>query len=134
MNDKSGIIAQIVQGYVAACLWASVDQDDEGNQTFFNEFEPSAQLKGEAFQLCALFYDANESDCNLFAEQYQPSQEHNVWGCIGHDLWLTSQGHGVGFWDRGLGELGEKLTEACQVRPYAYRDAYIGEDSLIYLS
>lgn len=28
----------------------------------------------------------------------------------GHDLWLTRNGHGAGFWDRGLGEDGERLT------------------------
>ena len=29
---------------------------------------------------------------------------------IGHDFWLTRNGHGAGFWDRGLGETGKKLT------------------------
>jgi hypothetical protein len=28
----------------------------------------------------------------------------------GHDLRLTAGGHGAGFWDRGLGELGDRLT------------------------
>ncbi len=28
-------------------------------------------------------------------------------------FWLTRNGHGVGFWDRGLGEVGKKLTEIC---------------------
>lgn len=34
------------------------------------------------------------------------------WEQLGHDLWLTRNGHGVGFWDRGLGELGSDLTKA----------------------
>lgn len=42
------------------------------------------------------------------------SQDHYPWqvamGQMGHDLVLTSQGHGAGFWDRGDGELGDKLT------------------------
>lgn len=29
---------------------------------------------------------------------------------IGHDFWLTRNRHGAGFWDRGLGALGERLT------------------------
>ena len=29
---------------------------------------------------------------------------------LGHDLWLTRNRHGAGFWDRGLGELGDQLT------------------------
>lgn len=33
---------------------------------------------------------------------------------IGHDLWLTRNGHGAGFWDRGYGVTGEKLTTLAQ--------------------
>lgn len=31
----------------------------------------------------------------------------------GRDFWYTRNGHGVGFWDRGLGDPGERLSEAC---------------------
>lgn len=49
---------------------------------------------------------------------------------IGHDLWLTARGHGVGFWDRGLGALGDALTRlAVEHGPRA--DVYI-DDGLIY--
>ena len=34
---------------------------------------------------------------------------------LGHDLWLTRNGHGCGFWDRDLGELGELLTALCEL-------------------
>jgi hypothetical protein len=34
----------------------------------------------------------------------------------GHDFWLTRNGHGAGFWDRGHGRIGDELAEAC--RPY----------------
>jgi len=48
---------------------------------------------------------------------------------MGHDLWLTSQGHGTGFWDRqseGIGEeLGDYLTRQAQrfsgIHPEFYR-------------
>lgn len=30
---------------------------------------------------------------------------------VGHDFWLTRNGHGAGFWDRGLGERGTWLTD-----------------------
>ena len=33
---------------------------------------------------------------------------------IGHNLWLTSRGHGVGFWDHGIGSTGDKLTELAE--------------------
>ena len=33
---------------------------------------------------------------------------------IGVDFWFTRNGHGVGFWDRGRGALGDKLSEFAQ--------------------
>jgi hypothetical protein len=38
----------------------------------------------------------------------------------GHDFWLTRNGHGAGFWDRDLGEIGERLTKASE----AYGSGY----------
>lgn len=32
---------------------------------------------------------------------------------FGHDFILTRNGHGAGFWDKGLGSLGEDLTDYC---------------------
>lgn len=34
---------------------------------------------------------------------------------IGHDFWLTRNGHGAGFWDRGLGAIGSALSDASKV-------------------
>jgi hypothetical protein len=39
----------------------------------------------------------------------------------GHDFWLSRNGHGTGFWDRELGEVGDKLHEAAK----AYRGLYV---------
>lgn len=36
-------------------------------------------------------------------------------GQVEHDFHLTRNGHGAGFWDRGAGEVGERLTEAAKV-------------------
>lgn len=44
----------------------------------------------------------------------------------GHDFILTANHHGAGFWDRGLGERGKRLTEAC--RPYGEYDAEFALD------
>lgn len=48
------------------------------------------------------FIELCESD--LIASRLSPSQ-------IGHDFILTRNGHGAGFWDRGLGEIGDRLTK-----------------------
>lgn len=50
---------------------------------------------------------------------------------LGHDLWLTRNWHGAGFWDRGLGALGAELTEAAHAE--GERDLYQGDDGRVYL-
>jgi hypothetical protein len=46
---------------------------------------------------------------------------------LGHDLWLTAAGHGAGFWDRGLGAAGARLTAYAKLFPM---DAYHHKDLL----
>lgn len=132
MNDKSLIIDRIVKGYIDAMLWSTCGSSDPSTGEeleSLEDFEPSSQLKGEAWFICSNFYDSNEQDCLLFVDQYQ--SHYNLWECLGHDLWLTSAGHGTGFWDRGLGDLGNRLSKACE---HLGKDAYIGDDGLVYLS
>lgn len=45
---------------------------------------------------------------------------------VGHDFWLTRNGHGAGFWDRGLGALGDELTKRC--KPYGEASLYVGDN------
>jgi hypothetical protein len=49
---------------------------------------------------------------------------------MGHDFFLTRNGHGAGFWDRGMGELGDRLTEISQEIGETY--PYVGDDGKIY--
>lgn len=49
---------------------------------------------------------------------------------LGHDLWLTRNGHGTGFWDRGLGVLGAALTEVAEAMGPV--DLYVGDDGKVY--
>lgn len=52
------------------------------------------------------------------------------WPGAGVDFFLTSAGHGAGFWDRDAGKLGEALTATCQGEGV---EAYIGDDGLVYV-
>ncbi len=47
----------------------------------------------------------------------------------GHDFWLTRNGHGAGFWDRGLGEIGTRLSDAS--RPYGECYCWLDMDGLV---
>jgi hypothetical protein len=48
---------------------------------------------------------------------------------LGHDLWLTRNHHGAGFWDRGLAG-GGKLTELAHCLGEC--DLYVGDDGKLY--
>lgn len=46
---------------------------------------------------------------------------------LGQDLFLTGEGHGTGFWDRGLGDLGRYLSDASQGMT---SDVYLSDGAL----
>jgi hypothetical protein len=48
----------------------------------------------------------------------------------GHDFWLTREGHGVGFWDRGYGRVGSILTDAAS--SFGGFNLYLGDDGMIH--
>lgn len=76
-------------------------------------------------------------DCAAFQEQY-----NTLWRGAGHtdeqaghDFWLSRNGHGTGFWDRGLGEVGEQLHKACGWRtPFPEVNVYLGDDGKVYVT
>lgn len=50
----------------------------------------------------------------------------------GHDFWLTRNGHGAGFWDRGMGEVGDRLS--AKAEKWGTVDLYIGDDGQVWAS
>lgn len=49
------------------------------------------------------------SDCKRFIEMAGDLLNGLDAGNVGHDFWLSRNGFGSGFYDRNLGEIGEKL-------------------------
>jgi len=98
------------RSYITAALWASHAVDDATG----DDYESL-----EAFDLDDID-DATLAvliaDCGQFqSENELPAYDHGQYSdaeLAGHDFWLTRNGHGTGFWDRGLGEVGERLSEA----------------------
>lgn len=48
---------------------------------------------------------------------------------IGHDFWLTRNGHGAGFWDRGYGEKGDWLT--AMAKPFGSAHLYVNANGKV---
>lgn len=119
-----------IKGYVDSALWSSTDNsDDSGGDPLDDNYGPG-DLTIEAVlsirEDCMDFINGNTADLILYmAERYADLSY------AGHDFWLTRCGHGTGFWDRGLGELGERLTAAAKVYGDCY--IYVGDDKKLHV-
>lgn len=143
--------------YVTVALWAETDESNEsGGEPLDKNYGPEdvapSTLK-ELTEECAAFramewthtnpkapegrtrttHTVNEW-CALIERpaQYQDSQG-NTWTTDeqdGHDFYLTRNGHGVGYWDRGYGPIGDILTDAA--KSYGTSGLYVGDDGKIY--
>ena len=94
-------IQGVLSGYLACALWTASDEHGEPLDKDFEVGDFHEESRSQASATCAAFCEQN---AQLLADM-EPSQ-------IGHDLWLTRNGHGAGFWDRGLGEAGDELTKS----------------------
>ncbi len=111
---------KMVHGYLTCLLWSELD--NEGNpldDEYSISYVHSDSVK------------ATEESCIKFIELsgdllkgLEPSQ-------IGHDFCLTRNGHGVGFWDRGLGQIGDDLSAICEVMKSV--DIFEGDDCMLHI-
>ena len=134
-HRRADRIDRMTRGYIAAALGSSGGTTPEGEELESLEgYEFSDESKSKAWGICAAFYDRYTTDVNAYAGTYKPGNGADPYEHAGHDLWLTSCGHGVGFWDRGLGNLGDRLSKACGFRtdfPEKWVD--IGDDGYVRL-
>lgn len=125
MNDTdTEFLTAALNAYVECALWSStgITEDAETGEPLDANYgaediapETLAEMRADV----EAFLIANADDIG----DMDPGQ-------AGHDFWLTRNHHGVGFWDRGLGERGDRLTAAAHV--YGSVDLYVGDDGRIY--
>lgn len=121
----------MLQAYKVCALWSSTDDDGEPlDKNYFPDDiadETAAQMSDDL----AHFLNAIREWFSIL-NYANAAKEGLIDACaqFGHDFWLTRNGHGAGFWDRGLGELGDKLTAAAEAEGTA--DLYVGEDNRIH--
>lgn len=77
---------------------------------------------------CKAFQERNDT---LIHRAFYKSQTRYTAENAGHDFWLTRCGHGAGFWDRGLDQIGDDLTAVCEAY-WPNVDLYVGDDNKIY--
>ena len=103
------MLKDIQKGFIDAIEFT----ESEGSVQFINN-----KSKTLANKICKDFYKKH----SVIIEQYKTAMansgkyfESGEYANIGHDFWLTSQGHGAGFWDRDIDtELEKQLTKISQ--------------------
>lgn len=108
---------EVLEGYLECALWTE-EMDDNIIDDIVNRFDCRVDIE---------MFLSKLQDAGLLSElknKLEPGQ-------IGHDFWLTRNGHGAGFWDRNLDELGDKVTKICKEFPEKY--VVVGDDEKIYI-
>lgn len=135
-NDRAEfVLDSFTRGYLVAGLWSESDNSNEAGGDPLDEnydledFTPDALR--QAIDDCLDFQQSNKALLELYYDKLERKTPESPQGYAGHDFWLTRNGHGAGFWDRGLGIVGEKLSEAC--KPYGSTNIEVGDDEQLHL-
>lgn len=118
----------MLASYVETALWSSYDQTtDQGGEPLDRNYgrEDIAPESLTRMRIdCAAFLAVHARDIEL--SDQTPAQ-------VGHDFWLTRNGHGAGFWDGDYPEpQGAQLTAAAHA--FGESDLYVGDDGKVYAS
>ena len=116
------LIDEMVSAYLEAVAFTDCGEDSDVPKSA--QFADVAIL--EAYATCADFL-TQAVRAGLWQQWIDANETIEAFA---YDYWLTRNGHGAGFWDRGLGELGDNLSEMANLQGSV--DAYCGDDGLIY--
>lgn len=126
---------KFTQAYIVAALWSSTDNSTPTGGEPLDANYDATDIAPEAMQRiaedCRRFQAEN---AKLLTEAYGLYQIKGEWSPeeqAGHDFWLTRNGHGAGFWDRGLGNVGMHLT--AMAKTYGECNLYVGDDKKLYV-
>lgn len=121
------------QGYVEAMFFTNTGTGDDEDLEHATFADLAPETLRDIIADCAAWQKTNAT--LLSAAMRSPSYDHEDDGYgskqAGRDYWFSRNGHGVGFWDRGLGAIGDDLHAACQ---YKNKDLYRGDDGAVYLA
>jgi len=116
-------INEVLDNYMIAALWSSTDMDtDEPLDANYSVSDIAPATRERMYKDVKMFiednYDAIEASGSTDEQ-------------LGHDLWLTRNGHGAGFFDRGYDkDVEEKLENAA--REMKSVDLEVGDDGMIH--
>lgn len=112
---------EVANAYKTAALWATTGDDEEPLDAEYSIDQISEESNEEIAKDVVEFWERAKAEG--LTEHWTPGQ-------FGHDFYLTRAGHGAGFWDRGFGYAGERLTE--MAKSYKEKTPIVGDDGSIY--
>ncbi len=93
----------MVRAYLECAEWCGIDDDER--ELFEGADEQAWTIAAEV---------KAEADCAAFRTKAGNLMEYVSAEQAGHDFWLSRNGHGAGFFDRGWGALGDALQDIAQ--------------------
>ena len=129
-NYNDSTLERFIAGTLTTMLWCEYDESDDNGGELLDFNYGLDDLAPETIDLIRAHAHTflNMAHTMLLEDERDPGK----WG---HDFWLTTHGHGAGFWDGDYPTHGDKLTELCNSENFrTLRDhPYIGDDGLIYV-
>lgn len=124
------------KGFIDCALSIEMDEtDEEGGEPLINNHDIS-NISFDSMETiineCAEFQAGNKIDLDLAYKIYQPDPGVSVQERAGHDFMLTRKPHSSGYWDRDLGDVGDRLASAAD--QYGHCGFYIGDDLAIHVT
>lgn len=106
---QEGVVMIMLDSFLETGLWSTSDYNDSSDNPKnlddeYNIGDISESFKKEASEMIAQF---------MVKALPLLTEDEVERGYIAHDLWLTLEGHGAGFWD-GDYEQGDELTKLCK--------------------
>jgi hypothetical protein len=114
---KRNKLDAFTRAYLIAALWSSTDDDGDPLDSLYDLRDFSDEAIKKAIEDTTAFQEENEED---LSDAPGDDEQH------GHDFWLTRNRHGAGFWDRGYGAVGDRLTDAAEAWGEVW--LYVGDD------
>lgn len=124
MNNQS-TLDQFVSEYIVTLIWQAPEDDNGDN---LDAYTIDDMDTGD----CKRIRDDCERFLAIAMLPLQNTPDSYTMAQAAHDYALTRNGHGVGFWDRGLGDIGEQLSSICD--DMGEMDIYLGDDGKLYIA
>lgn len=112
----------ILNSYLETALWTEEERlGEELEDNNFSIYDFSEEDRNKAKEQIEWFVNIAKSSLNGLSDT-----------AIGHDIWLSRNGQGSGFWDRDIPEAdSDFLMELCDQLGGA--DLYVGDDGKLYM-